>query len=87
MVDKSANRNKVYEDAVKLMIDESGDTRLNRHFTKDEEDAQRAWVDRIDQYTQQTDKTVGEVLDQIITEVIDRDGEPNIKFKEKLDLD
>ena len=44
------------------------------------------WRGRVQQYADNQDKEPAEVLDDIITSVIDEDGEPNIKFKGPMDL-
>ena len=44
------------------------------------------WRGRVQQYADSQNKEPAEVLDDIITSVIDEDGEPNIKFKGPMDL-
>ena len=72
MVGKNGSANKVYEDAMRSTISKEGDM--------------HEWRGRGQQYADSQDKEPAEVLDDIITSVIDEDGEPNIKFKGPMDL-
>lgn len=67
------NKNQVYIDLVKAVYDEDG--------------TYSEWMARIDGYCQDRDRDKIEVLTHIVTEVINEDGEPDIKYKEKLKLD
>jgi len=73
MAGKTGNKNEVYERAIKLIIDENG--------------KEHEWLPLLIAYSENTDQDIPDVLNQIIKEIIDDDGEPNIQFKERLDLD
>lgn len=63
----------LYEEGVKLMLDSQG-------YKYD-------WLRLIDEYAEDKDMTRLEVLNLIIPQVIDEEGEASIQFKEKLGLD
>jgi len=72
-IGEQINKNQIYIDLIKVAYDEDG--------------TYSEWLSRIDTYCQRNDCDKIEVLSHIITEVIDKGGEPNIKYKEKLQLD
>lgn len=66
------NENQLYINAILMFYNDTG--------------KEYGWVDRIRQYCKSNELDEPEVLDKIICEVIDESGEPDIKFKEQLDL-
>lgn len=65
--------NNVYIDLVLMMYDEDG--------------TYKEWASRLNKYCERNDAEQLEVLTHIITETMNEDGEPDIKHREKLDLD
>lgn len=70
---KSAHKNETYTRAIKVLIDEDGN--------------ERDMFERMERFIDDEDISVPEALDYIVSQVIDEDGEPNLEFRKRLELD
>lgn len=85
-LERDGSKNEIYEQAVKLMLDEDGNEKDLSKIMTDEDGEYEEWFLVLREYVQETDQEMSEVLNQIITSVLDSDGEANVQFKEKLSL-
>lgn len=69
---KHQNKNQLYIEAIKTMYSKDGDRRI--------------WIDLIQDYCEENDREVGEVLDNIIEQIFDDSANPDIKYKARLGL-
>jgi hypothetical protein len=87
MVGKQGNKNEVYERAIKLMLDGDGDEQELAALMIDGEGEPEQWLKYLRAYADSKDKDPSKVLNAIITQVLDPDGEANVQFKGRLKLD
>ena len=86
MVGQTGNNNEVYEDGARMLIDSSGEPRDMYNMMFDQPGEVYDWVSRVKKYANDNDVDEGEVLEAIITNVIDEDGSAELKFKGKMGL-
>lgn len=72
-IGKRKHDNEPYITGIKLLINEEGE--------------KGEWVKTLNKYCDEHNLDGFTVLNKIITQVIDEDGEANIKYKERLDLE
>lgn len=72
MIGKDGSANEIYMDAVKACIDEDGE--------------EHEWFKRLQSYAEENDEEIGDVLDKIVTMVMDESGEPEVRFKSSIGL-
>lgn len=87
MVGKQGNKNEVYERAIQLLIDSDGDERELGELMVDDDGQDEDWLVYLRRYCDEQDADMDEVLNHILTTILDEDGEGNIQFKGKLDLE
>lgn len=73
VIGKSMRQNQVYVNSVELAINKDG--------------SKKEWLCLVEKYSNEHDKDITEVLNKIMTSVIDEDGDANIQFRQKFDLD
>jgi len=86
MIGESGARNELYENAIKAIIDENGDERDVYNMLYNKEDTEYEWPNRLESYVQNKNATMGEVLELLITTVIDDKGEAVIAHKGSVGL-
>jgi hypothetical protein len=86
MIDRNGSPNKVYNNAIKATIDEDGNRTDLYNMMFDDEGDQLEWYELAKAYAEKNDKDIGEVLNTIITAVMDESGEPEIRFKNSIGL-
>lgn len=67
------HQNRAYINAVTLLINEDGDY--------------HEWFRLLSKYCKKSNQDELKVLNQIMSQVLDEDGEPDIKFKQQLELE
>lgn len=87
MIGQSKPRNKIYENAIKVMLDDSGEERPIYSIMVNSGSEEYEWIDRVERYADKTDQDIGDVIELIVTSVIDKKGEPVIAYKESIGLD
>lgn len=86
MVGNTGNYNTVYEDGVKMIIDSNGEPRNVYTMLFETPGDEYEWLYRVKKYAKNNDMDEGEVLESIITNAIEDDGSPRLKFKGKMGL-
>lgn len=93
MVGKDGTANMIYNNAVKMAIDEDGNRKdmyemmyRNKEGKHDAEVKEYEWYRRLKAYADENDENLGDVLDNIVTTVMDESGEPEVRFKSSIGL-
>jgi|APHM01.1.fsa_nt_gi hypothetical protein len=86
MIGKTGDRNELYENAIKAMIDENGNSRDVYNMLYQLDETEYNWPKRLQSYVENKETSMGEVLELLITTVIDENGEAVITYKESVGL-
>jgi hypothetical protein len=86
MIGKDGSPNQVYNNAAKMAIDEEGNRTDIYSMMYNADADQYEWYRRLKIYADENDKDLGDVLDNIVTTVMDEDGEPELQFKSSIGL-
>jgi len=84
---KQGAKNDVYETAVKMMLDTKGNERPGVAFMQTQIKSNKQWVQLLYEYCDETEQNPEDVMNEVMTQLFDEDGEVNIKFKERLGLE
>lgn len=77
----------VIKQSIRFMLDKEGRKKWFNNFFIDEDGQYREWMNRLEQYCNHVEKDEHEVVEHIVTEVFDEDGEPSVKHKKRLNLE